>query len=105
MAFGGARAQQLVRPDGRRARLPHLLERALAVALFDGADLTRYLIRWVVASLELHYLDSGGAWVTFATGVDFFPSPSLFHTWKLVFDGSSNQYARVIVGPTASPLA
>ena len=81
-----------------------ITELRLAVALYDGSNLTRYLIRWEVATLVLEYLDSGGSWVTFATGVDFHPSASLFHTWKLVFDATDSEYARLIYGPNAAVL-
>lgn len=69
----------------------------ISVQLFDGTDRLNARIQWFDGSNDLWYQAVGGAFVSFATGVDLARTSTLFHTAKLVFNGVSRRYIRFIL--------
>lgn len=63
--------------------------------VFDGANLTRFNVRWLDSADALQYRDSNDVWVTFASGLSLSTTGNLFHILKLVADASLGEYVRV----------
>ncbi|KKK96081.1 hypothetical protein LCGC14_2666380 [marine sediment metagenome] len=68
--------------------------------LFDGVDVTQYLITWSDVANNLLYQDSAGVDQVFASDVSLSITDTLFHTMKLVVDMENKVYARLIIDNT-----
>ena len=77
----------------------------LDLELFDGVNVTSYIIRWDDVNNRLQYADDGGSFVTFATGIDLAGITTLFHTMKVVIDATTGVYNRVILDDVQYSLA
>lgn len=82
-------------------------QESFGVALFvlDGMWQTEYHVRWRDVINDLQYLDAWNVWQTFAVGVTLYNNqPSLFHTMKLVVDGTLQAYRYFILNNNSYPL-
>jgi len=73
--------------------------------LFDGVDVTQYLITWSDVNNNLLYQDSAGDNQVLASTIDLSQVVSLFHTIKLVVDMESSEYGRLILDQTSYSLS
>lgn len=86
-------------------RLSFIDNISFQMTLNDGTTQLNFEVRWRDTDNDLQYLDSTGAFVTFATGVDLILVAGLFNTAKLVGDAVSRQYVRFILNDTVYSLA
>lgn len=68
--------------------------------LYDGAHVTEFALRWSLVDNELSYYDKNQGWPSLGT-VYLSTETSLFHVFKLVGNGVSNEYVRAIVNNQA----
>ena len=73
--------------------------------LFDGVNVTQYLITWDDVNNNLLYQDSAGVDQVFASDVSLSITATLFHTMKLVVDMEKKVYGRLILDDTSYSLA
>jgi len=69
----------------------------LLARIFTGTVLRDFAIRFDDDGDTLSYLDSGGAYVPFATGVNPYRGRNVFHTAKLIFDPEARTYRQYIL--------
>lgn len=70
------------------------------IDLYDGVNVTSCALRWSFQGSELSYMKENGAWVSLGT-VYLSTEPNVFHVFKLVVNGVSNEYARAVVNNQA----
>ena len=66
-------------------------------SIFDGSGFTAFGVKWDSDSDTLLYLNAGGGYTTFATGVSVVNNDRLFHTGKIVGDFVNQRYERFIL--------
>jgi hypothetical protein len=71
----------------------------------NGVEERRYRLQWDALNSRLQYQDVGWGLVTFASGVNLYADPLLFHTLKLVVRPDLGQYARLILNAGAFDLS
>jgi hypothetical protein len=64
---------------------------------FDGAAYMDFRVRWDGNLKQLQYEPAGGGFTAFASGVDLYAAPTLFHTGKMVIDPLGGSYHRFIL--------
>jgi hypothetical protein len=70
----------------------------------DGIDNVLFRVRLDTAAQVLQYYDATATFVTFASGINLFTAPTLFHTGKLVVDPTTQRYVRLRLNHLAFDL-
>ena len=76
-----------------------------ALVFYDGATMTRFVIRWSDTDNELLYLNSAGVYTPFATGINLIRSFGFYPAIKFIIDSDTLKYVRVLFNVDAYALS